>query len=410
MTLIEFFDKSPIENVISVLALRPERVVFVGERSVMEQKRPFYENFFKRKGIDIRLELCSVNKNDLSDIINRLSDILANEEECAFDLTGGEDLLLVAVGVLFGQYKDIHMHRFNIRNGTIIDCDTDGDVPVRTPQRFSVEDWISLYGGVVARTSTEDARNLDMHREDMDALWALCKNAPGQWNSRIDALNEIQRYNTDMGNPLRICVNRADLLECDGISEKLEAAGAMVATLQSRGLIRDVRWTSAQISYTYSNAFVKNCVSKAGELLEIKILKLAYGMRGNRRPYFHDVDRGVFIDWDGVLHTAEERMTVRDTENEIDVVAMHNLEPIFISCKNGGFNDQELYKLYTVASRFGGPYVKKILVCSQSPDNIERFAHLEQRAKDMGITVIPNLKSLSDDEIRARLKRAISES
>ena len=162
-----------------------------------------------------------------------------------------------------------------------------------------------------------------------------------------------------------------------------------------------------EISFTYRNAFVKNCVGKAGEILETKILQIAYDMRDKKgRPYCSDADRGVFIDWAGILPDAEERG--HDTENEIDVMMMHDLTPVFISCKNGAFDDEELYKLFTVSSRFGGSYVKRILVCTDFNERSERYPHLAQRAKDMGISIIPGVQNLSDVEIQAKLKDAIS--
>ena len=37
MTFIEFFDKSPIENIISAFTIRPEKIVFVGEAKAMKK-------------------------------------------------------------------------------------------------------------------------------------------------------------------------------------------------------------------------------------------------------------------------------------------------------------------------------------------------------------------------------------
>lgn len=54
----------------------------------------------------------------------------------------------------------------------------------------------------------------------------------------------------------------------------------------------------------------------------------------------------------------------KDTENEIDVVLMKGLTLIFISCKNGQVDDDELYKLESVTNRFGGLYAKKVLIAT----------------------------------------------
>ena len=49
---------------------------------------------------------------------------------------------------------------------------------------------------------------------------------------------------------------------------------------------------------------------------------------------------------------------------KIDVILMHGTTLLFISCKNGNIGEEELYKLHTVAERFGGPYVRKMLIAT----------------------------------------------
>ena len=44
----------------------------------------------------------------------------------------------------------------------------------------------------------------------------------------------------------------------------------------------------------------------------------------------------------------------QETKNEIDVMLMRGVVPVFVSCKNGAVKMDELYKLDTVAQRFGG--------------------------------------------------------
>lgn len=82
-------------------------------------------------------------------------------------------------------------------------------------------------------------------------------------------------------------------------------------------------------------------------------------MKEDGKPFFQDVKSGVYLDWDSALHDTGERV---ETVNEIDVIMMHNLIPVFASCKNGNMSVDELYKLKVVAERFGLGYARKILV------------------------------------------------
>ncbi len=61
-------------------------------------------------------------------------------------------------------------------------------------------------------------------------------------------------------------------------------------------------------------------------------------------PVYDDALNGVVIDWDGEFHD-EEVEDLYDTENEIDVLLMHDIVPVFVSCKNGIVTSEELYKL-----------------------------------------------------------------
>ena len=114
----------------------------------------------------------------------------------------------------------------------------------------------------------------------------------------------------------------------------------------------------------------------------------------------------VSINWeDGVRKPIEEDVDVR---NEIDVILMHGTTPLFISCKNGNVDEHELYKLYTVAERFGGPYAKKMLIVTDlGPKTSYANRTLRQRAWDMDILLVEYAAKLSKDEWRQVFKKAM---
>jgi hypothetical protein len=93
-----------------------------------------------------------------------------------------------------------------------------------------------------------------------------------------------------------------------------------------------------------------------------------------------DVMVGAHLDWDGVIHTT----IGEDVLNEIDVLAVKDGVPTFISCKAGRLNAEKklhaLYELETVAYRFGGKYAKKELVTVFPIEG-----NYAIRAKEMGI-------------------------
>ena len=103
-------------------------------------------------------------------------------------------------------------------------------------------------------------------------------------------------------------------------------------------------------SFNFKNRSVQQCLLKSGVLLELYITIIAESIEENGQKIYNDVMMGAQIDWDGI----KSPMSGIDVANEIDVVLMRGLRPIFISCKNGSFLPEELYKLSAVAKHFGG--------------------------------------------------------
>lgn len=128
-------------------------------------------------------------------------------------------------------------------------------------------------------------------------------------------------------------------------------------------------------------------MTKAGTLLELVTLLTAKNMKKtDGTPYFNDMRTGVMIDWDGVVHNNKDGRA--DTENEIDVILMKGVVPVFVSCKNGKIPNDELYKLNTVAEQFGSEYARKVLVATDMGKTANSRKYFHERARDMGIQIV----------------------
>ena len=91
----------------------------------------------------------------------------------------------------------------------------------------------------------------------------------------------------------------------------------------------------------------------------------------------------------GVVHNNKDGLV--DTENEIDVILMKGVVPVFISCKNGIIPGDELYKLNTVAEQFGSEYARKVLVATDMGKAAKSRKYFLERARDMGIQIIEDV-------------------
>ena len=107
MTFIEFFEKDAIENICSGLIQAPDRVILLGDKQKLMQKHAArYKAILRARGAEVEFISRAVNKNKMQAILSVLSAIVEEYDDCVFDLTGGEDLYLVATGIIFERYKD----------------------------------------------------------------------------------------------------------------------------------------------------------------------------------------------------------------------------------------------------------------------------------------------------------------
>ena len=402
MTIIEFFDTTHIDNLVSTLLFNPEKVIFVGDNlKRMRRCSQNYLSVIREKNLNTEFHFCSVSRNNLSGIITSLSEIIENEDECIFDLDGGEDLYLVAVGILSQKYgSKVQMHRYNVRNGMLNDFDSDGNCQLQQPVNLSVQDSITIYGGKVMSNKNSDNVNCDWifnddFISDINLMWDICSADSGLWNAQINCLDMLLKtFGND--DSLTLTFNKDNAVSVlNDKNRKLVLVYRFFKRLKGLGLITEYTDKSDSITITFKNGQVKKVLSKAGLILELKITVTALSLFENDgTPVYNDVRTGVYIDWDG------KNDSDIDIVNEIDVILMKNLIPIFISCKNGQIEIDELYKLSTVAERFGGKYAKKVLVAS-GIDKMGIFSeYLKQRADEMGIRIIEDVDAMEETELK----------
>lgn len=408
MTIIEFFDKAAIENVLSALLCGPDRVVYIGDSAKkMNKALAGYRTVLEDRGNPAVLECQAVNKNDLRKIVEVLSAIVEQDGDCVFNLDGGEDLCLVAVGMVAQKYPDrVKLHRFNVRNNTVIDCDADGNNQIQAPVAITVEENIRIYGGAVIYHGQlpEGTRNWEFSGEfcrDVAAAWELCRVDPGAWNSHISLLDRLNSMFSEE-DPLhcyigleraRAVINRFD--------EAFQEVPALLEKMMRKGLISGLWVGEQEVEFDFKNAQVKRFFSKAGQVLELAVAVAALEAQDGRgEPVYHDVMTGVYLDWDGALAPHG----TADVGNEIDVLLMKGAVPVFISCKNGDMDPEELFKLAQVAQRFGAQYAKCVLVATQLDKLGHKGQSIRARAGEMGIQIVDDLTKFPLEQCGKRLR------
>lgn len=414
MTYIEFFDITSVKNIISCLTNAPDRVICIGDNSTkIKSYLTKYQEIFSSRGNNIEFICKTAPKNKLDKVVEMLCEIVETYDDCVFDITGGDELYNLALGVVFEKFpeKNIQIHRINAYNNELYDCDKDGNTITKKIPSLSICENIKAYGGEIVFGTVEDKKatyrwNLtDEFLADTEKIWTICKKDVRFWNVQInvfEAANEIGKTTED-GLTTVVSKNALEAYLKKNGGKYIKAEG-IIAKLKRIGMITHFDdETDSKFTVSYKNKQIKRVLTKAGQILELKVYLIAKNMtEKDGTPIYNDVINGAFIDWDGKFHD-EKTENIFDTENEIDVFLMRGVIPIFISCKNGAVYSDELYKLETVATRFGGKYAKKVLVTTALDTMGESGDYLRQRAKDMNIRVIENVQNIDDFQFAKKL-------
>lgn len=409
MTVIEFFDHKPIDNILSTLTVDFSKIIFIGENKRLEKFGPIYQKFIENRGIKAEVCYRTINRNNMQDVVAVLSEIVESEDECFFDLTGGDDLALVAMGIVFERYpnKKIQMERINTNTLKVTDCDNDNRIISVKPIDITIEEYIALHGGKV--TYTDEGNNgfigtykwnfTDDFIKDIDFMWELCKEDPKKWNQSVGVIIKMTELSSS-SNGLLISAELFELKECIvKQNAKYFSIEELLQKLFKKGIILDLEINNNFLQFSFKNHQVKKCLTKAGTVLELKVTTTAMRATANNgSKVYSNVMNGVCIDWDGYEQDGE------DTFNEIDVIMLSGLTPVFVSCKNGHIEDDELYKLESVATRFGGEKVKKVLIATYFGRQGESKKHFIKRAEDMKIKFIEQVHTLKNTDFEKLIR------
>lgn len=405
MTLIKCFTESHVDNITACLRLRPEKMILLGRGRELQAAVSRYRKFLKDRGLSTVVTAFDVGAEDYDSVCGALRILMGREKDPVIDLTGGDETVLMAVGAVVAEreaagHKRIRVEKYDRKTDRVQDCLQRNRSYPENRAELRVEELLCLHGGGLVPDEAQPPAEFTL--EDLDGLWKLVSKDPKGWNDAIKVLTEYERRSSGE-NKLHILV---ELASCDiQDPEKEQKARKLLNSLRQCGVLTD-NSNGDKLDYTYRDSMMRCCTQKAGNVLELKTLLEARAMTENGVPFFQDARMGVNIDWDGIYYPPEEGK--KETRNEIDVVLMHGTAPIFISCKNGNIGEEELYKLNTVARRFGGPYAGKMLVATKLDRKSEAAnSSFKQRAWDMDILLVTDAAKLTSEQWQKHLKSAL---
>lgn len=206
----------------------------------------------------------------------------------------------------------------------------------------------------------------------------------------------------------------------------VDAKISFLKKLQARGFIEGLTFGDAgTVTFAFKDEPTMSLLKKQGNAFELVVYHLL-----RESGMFDDIETGTKIAWDtndvnldqvllallnssqnttfGYKHYADVRSDVlrgavrKSTENELDVIALKGMTPIFISCKTGKDNKVEwLYEIASISSHFMS---RGVMAISNDLSRQSKSAFME-RAKLMDVSVLGTDTLWDADKLTAALRK-----
>ena len=381
-TLIELYDENPIENVLGTEVFRPKELVLLCPPEV-ESRRALKESldkYFRHRGCPVKITIVPVSLLDAEKVAKRIREILATREDCAIDISGGTDAALFAAG-LVGADAAVYTYSrkknafFEVRNAPFA-----RNFPCKVS--LDVESCFLMAGGTLL-PGREDSVLLRDKLPEIDALFSVFRKYRKEWRKQIGYIQQISSSETGV-------------LTADGPSglradhSLFRAHEGMLKMLEEKNLIHDLQMEEDHVHFSFPDETVRFWLRDIGAVLELKVFRSCLAAE-----CFQDVVFSAVVNWEGGT-TQRNAVT-----NEIDVVAVRGIQPLFISCKTNEIKTEALNELAVIRDRFGGKGSRAMIVTSANATRSR--AVMRMRAAELGIEVV-EWNDLASDRLVDRLK------
>ncbi|MCI9069379.1 DUF1887 family CARF protein [Clostridium sp.] len=354
--LINQVDEHNESNILATQEFNPSTVYFIKDKD-SEEKMKTLKLYYEKNFSKIKIEEFSVEEGDkegLEKIIKNIKD-----KNVLINLTGGNkinSLILLEICIrenLIALYIDIKKKVMYEFKESII-------IHEKTFEDLEIDDIVKASGGKIVEDSSElcNKKDLIYFAEKISSNLEL-------WHKYKQQLYDASIFEHDSMEQQRIYIHTKALE-----NEEVNLLDKILLKLKEMKEI-NYKKQDDKITVDFNNDYLKAFIFKSGTWLEIETNKLI-----NKIEEVDEAKNGVMFLWN------DANQSVR---NELDVVAVKDSVPIFISCKDSDkYNEMALNELNVYASKFGGENSYKILVATKEPIK----SPVKIRAKEMGINLI----------------------
>ena len=367
-TLVELYDKRPLENVLGVEIFRPEQVIYVCPEGVPERARKELRDYFAHRGIGAELRFEYVNVYDTRAVLDLLRNVLGEYPDAVVDITGGTDAVLFAAGIACAgaqvpvvTYSRTQNSFYSIQNAP----DMHG-YPCGI--EFSVEDCFLMAGGSM-RQGRVDNGILGRYMKDIDPFFAVFLKYRRQWDRIVTYIQRVSAAREDGSYSLAV---QGDYTVKGEFGARLDAPEDALKDLERICLISGLEIEPGEkVSFCFRDPQVRAWLRDVGSVLELYVYKACLDS-----GLFHDVRTSAVVDWDG-----DDRDN--KVSNELDVMCTKGITPVFISCKTCAIRTEALNELAVLRDRFGGEIARAAIVTAERAG-----APARNRAAELNIRII----------------------
>lgn len=354
--LVNQLDEHNEGNILATKEFNPNTVYYIGNNDNLDKVKTIRE-YYKKNFPNVTLKEVTIQEGDnksLENIINQVKD-----KKIIVNLTGGKRINSLILLDLCTKNKITALY-IDIRKKIIYEFKNGLTLVNKTFEDLEIEDIIKASGGSIV----EDSSNLCNKQDLIYFSQMISKNLP-LWHQHKQKLYEASIFQHDNEEPQTIYIHTENLEKSE-----TELLNKILIKLKEMKEIT-FKYEDKKIEVKFLNTYLKAFIFKSGTWLEIETNRLV-----NSIEEVDESKNGVMFLWNN------ENRSVR---NEVDVVAIKDSIPIFISCKDSDkYNEMALNELNVYAAKFGGNNAYKVLVATKEPLK----SPVKTRAKEMGINII----------------------
>ena len=308
--------------------------------------------------------------------------LLETHEDCGIDISGGTDAALFAAGAVASTTGEIPVYTYSRKKNSFFEIKNAPfakDLPCTV--RLDAESCFLMAGGTLL-PGREDNQKLRNMLPQIDKAFAIFLKYRRIWNRQI---SYFQNISSSAPGELDACGNLTEKADRGSVT----VDQGLLHALSEAGLILDLSIADGRVRFRFPDEMIRFWLRDIGAVLELQVFRACLAAE-----CFDDVVLSAVVNWQG-----SERMRDAVT-NEIDVMAVQGIQPVFISCKTSEIKTSALNELAILRDRFGGKGSRAVIVTSSSSG--KGLAPMRRRASELGIEVV-ELNDLPLEKLIGRL-------